>query len=185
MTEFADSKTKANLAAAFAGESQATNKYSYFESQARKEGYQQIGDIFAETSGNEREHAKLWYKILENDGSTKGQVPKTAENLAEAADGENYEWTTMYAEFAATAREEGFDDIATLFDNVAAIEKAHEERYRILLDRVEKDEVFKREMVNVWKCENCGHIHIGEEPPAVCPTCNHAKAYFEEWTLNY
>jgi rubrerythrin len=185
MTEFASSKTKANLEAAFAGESQATNKYAYFESQARKEGYEQIANIFKETSGNEREHAKLWFKILENDGDVKGQVPKTVDNLAEAAAGENYEWTTMYAEFAVTAREEGFDAIAALFDAVAAIEKAHEERYNVLLGRMQNGEVFQRDMVNVWICLNCGHIHVGEEPPAVCPTCTHARAYFEEWTQNY
>lgn len=185
MTDFASSKTKANLEAAFAGESQATNKYSYFESQARKEGYEQIADIFAETSRNEREHAKLWFKALENDGNAKGSVPKTLDNLKEAASGENYEWTTMYAEFAATARDEGFDEIATLFDGVAAIEKAHEERYQILIERVQDGKVFKRDLVNVWLCANCGHIYVGEEPPAVCPVCNHAKAYFEEWAQNY
>jgi rubrerythrin len=185
MTEFAGSKTMANLEAAFAGESQATNKYSYFESQARNEGYEQIANIFKETSGNEREHAKLWFKILENDGNTKGQVPKTVENLTAAAAGENYEWTTMYAEFAATAREEGFDDIAALFDAVAAIEKAHEERYNILLSRVNDGQVYQREMVNVWICLNCGHIHVGSEAPAVCPTCNHARSYFQEWAMNY
>ncbi|MDR0459047.1 MAG: rubrerythrin family protein, partial [Coriobacteriales bacterium] len=176
MTDFANSKTKANLEAAFAGESQATNKYSYFASQARKEGYEQIGDIFTETSGNEREHAKLWFKILSNDGSTKGQVPKTADNLAAAAAGENYEWTTMYAGFAATAREEGFDDIAELFDGVGAIEKAHEERYQLLIERVNNSEVFQRELVKVWICKNCGHIHFGDAAPAICPVCNHARA---------
>jgi rubrerythrin len=185
MSDFASSKTKANLEAAFAGESQATNKYSYFEKQARKEGFEQIGNIFAETSGNEREHAKLWFKILSNDGDVQGKVPKTIENLAAAAAGENFEWTTMYAEFAATAREEGFDDIAALFDGVAAVEKAHEDRYQILIGRVEKGEAFARDMVNVWKCLNCGHLHIGDEAPAVCPVCSHARSYFEEWTMNY
>lgn len=185
MTDFANSKTKANLATAFAGESQATNKYSYFEGQARKDGYQQIADIFAETSGNEREHAKMWFKILENDGNTKGQVPPTLDNLTAAAAGENYEWTTMYAEFAATAREEGFDDIAFLFDQVADIEKAHEERYLLLIERVKNGEVFSRQSVNVWKCANCGHLHFGDEAPAICPVCSHAKAYFEEQAHNF
>ncbi|MCL2631938.1 MAG: rubrerythrin family protein [Coriobacteriia bacterium] len=185
MTDFANSKTKANLEAAFAGESQATNKYSYFESQARKEGFEQIACIFAETSRNEREHAKLWFKALENEGNARGQVPKTIDNLKAAAAGENFEWTEMYKEFAATAREEGFDTIASLFDGVAAIEKAHEERYQILIERVEKGQVFKRELVNVWICTNCGHIYVGDEAPDVCPVCNHAKAYFEEWAQNY
>ena len=185
MTDFASSKTKANLEAAFAGESQATNKYSYFESQARKDGYEQIANIFSETSHNEREHAKMWYKALENDGDPRGSVHSTIDNLAEAAAGENYEWTTMYAGFAATAREEGFDQIAKLFEAVGDIEKRHEERYRLLIERLQNGEIFKRDMVNVWICGNCGHVHIGDEAPDACPVCAHPRAYFEEWTQNY
>jgi len=182
--DFASSKTKDNLAFAFAGESQATNKYSYFASKARAEGYQQIGAIFEETSGNEREHAKLWFKLLSNDGVV-GGVPSTLENLAAAAAGENEEWTSMYKNFAEVARDEGFDAIAALFDNVGAIEKEHEERYRTLIARIEAGEVFKRDEVFAWKCRNCGHIHVGIEPPAVCPTCVHPVDYFEIRSINY
>ena len=185
MTDFATSKTKANLEAAFAGESQATNKYAYFSTQACKEGYQQIGAIFAETSGNEREHAKLWFKILSSDGDARGAVPATIDNLAAAAGGENFEWTQMYAGFAKDAREEGYEEIAFLFDGVAAIEKEHEERYRKLIDRLEKGEVFKKDKVYAWKCLNCGHIHFGEEAPPACPVCVHSQAYFELRSENY
>ena len=185
MTEFATSRTKVNLEAAFAGESQATNKYAYFSSQARKEGFEQIANIFAETSGNEREHAKMWFKILSSNGEGRGAVPATLDNLGEAAAGENYEWTEMYAGFAKEAREEGFDFIAALFDGVAAVEKEHEERYRKLIERLENGEVFKRGKVYAWKCLNCGHIHFGEEPPATCPVCDHPQAYFELRAENY
>ena len=185
MTDFASSKTKANLEAAFAGESQATNKYAYYAKQARQEGFEQIGDIFKETSGNEREHAKMWFKILSSDGKARGSVPKTIVNLQDAAAGENYEWTTMYAEFAATAREEGFNEIAELFDGVAKIENEHEKRYRTLIDRLEKGAVFKRDHVNVWKCLVCGRLEFAEEPPVVCPVCASAKANFAEWAPNY
>ena len=178
--EFADSQTKKNLEAAFAGESQATNKYAYYASKAKKEGYVQISNIFMETSGNEREHAKLWFKYLHD-----GDVPTTAVNLADAAAGENYEWTDMYDGFAKTADEEGFKEIAAKFRMVGAIEKAHEERYRTLLGHVEAGDVFTREGVKVWKCLNCGHLHVGAEAPKVCPVCNHPQSYFEEQVLNY
>ena len=183
--DFAASNTKANLEFAFAGESQATNKYSYFASKARTEGYQQIGAIFEETSGNEREHAKLWFKLLCNDGKVGGAVPSTLDNLAAAAAGENEEWTSMYKEFAEVAHEEGFGDIAALFEGVGAIEKEHEERYRALIERLENGEIFKRAEAYAWKCRNCGHIHVGTEPPVLCPTCAHALAYFEIRSTNY
>jgi rubrerythrin len=185
MTDFATSKTKANLETAFSGESQATNKYAYFETKARQDGYQQIGDIFAETSGNERQHAKIWFQILHSNGKVRGSVPTTLDNLNAAADGENYEWTDMYAGFAADARAEGFNEIADLFDAVGAVEKGHETRYRTLIDRLEKGEVFKRDNVKVWKCLKCGHIHYAEEPPEICPACGHPRGYFEEWAPNY
>jgi rubrerythrin len=185
MTDFATSKTKANLEAAFAGESQATNKYAYYASKARQEGYQQIGNIFEETSGNEREHAKMWFKVLHSGGAARGTVPGTLENLADAAAGENYEWTDMYATFAKEAREEGFNEIAELFDGVAVVEKEHEQRYRKLIERLEAGEVFKRDKVYAWKCLNCGHIHFGEVAPDVCPVCAHPKAYFELRSENY
>ena len=185
MTDFAASKTKANLEAAFAGESQATNKYSYYSDKARQEGYQQICNIFAETSGNERQHAKMWFQILHSDGKVRGAVPGTLENLNDAAAGENYEWTDMYAGFAKDAREEGFAEIAELFDLVGAIEKEHEERYRALIGRLEKGEVFKRDKVYAWKCLKCGHIHFGEEPPALCPSCGHPTGYFELRSENF
>ncbi|MBR3316967.1 MAG: rubrerythrin family protein [Atopobiaceae bacterium] len=178
--DFEQSQTKKNLEAAFAGESQATNKYAYYASRAKKDGFVQISDIFAETSGNEREHAKLWFKYLHD-----GAVPDTLTNLKDAAAGENYEWTEMYAEFAETADAEGFKEIAAKFRLVGAIEKAHEERYLKLAERVEKGEVFEREGVKVWKCLNCGHLHVGPKAPEVCPACNHPKSYFEEQVVNY
>ena len=165
--------------AAFAGECQATNKYTYYASKARKDGYQQIAAIFEETAHNEREHAKIWFKLL-HDG-----MPDTMANLADAAAGENYEWTDMYATFAKEAREEGFDHIAFLFDGVAAIEKEHEERYRKLLGNIEEGIVFSRDGDMVWQCANCGHIHIGQKAPEVCPVCAHPQAYFQIRAENY
>ena len=176
--DFENSQTKKNLEAAFAGESQATNKYSYCASKAKKEGYVQISNIFTETSGNEREHAKLWFKELNGIGDT-------AENLLSAAEGENYEWTDMYDGFAKTADEEGFHALAQRFRLVAAIEKHHEERYRALLHNVEMAEVFAKSEVKVWECRNCGHIVVGEKAPEVCPTCNHPQSYFEIRAENY
>ena len=173
-------KTEANLQAAFAGESQARNKYTYFASKAKKEGFVQIASIFEETAKNEQEHAKIWFKLLHG-----GSIPSTAENLLAAAEGENYEWTDMYAEFAKVAREEGFDDIATLFDGVAAIEKEHEERYRKLLANVKGDLVFSKEGDAVWQCSNCGHIVVGKKAPEVCPICAHPQAYFQVRAENY
>jgi len=178
--DFESSQTKKNLEAAFAGESQATNKYAYYASKAKKEGFVQISDIFTETSGNEREHAKLWFKYLHG-----GEVPDTLTNLLDAAAGENYEWTDMYAGFAETADAEGFKEIAAKFRLVGNIEKAHEERYRKLAERIEKGEVFEREGVKVWKCLNCGHLHVGEKAPKICPACNHPQSYFEEQVVNY
>ena len=183
--DFASSKTKANLEFAFAGESQATNKYAYFASKARNEGYQQIAAIFDETSGNEREHAKLWFKLLNNDGKVGGQVPDTPSNLAAAAAGEHEEWTQMYKEFAEVAEEEGFKEIAALFKGVLAVEKAHEERYLTLAQRIKDGEVFKRASVVDWKCLNCGHIHVGADAPQCCPVCAHPLAYFELRAENY
>ena len=180
MKELKGSKTEANLAAAFAGESQARNKYTYYASAAKKEGYNQIAAIFEETAGNEKEHAKLWFKLLHDD-----KVPDTAVNLKDAADGENYEWTDMYATFAKEAKEEGYDRIAALFEGVAKVEKEQEERYRKLLENVEQGKVFSRNGVYVWKCTNCGHIHIGESAPQVCPVCAHPQAYFEIKADNY
>lgn len=178
--EFRGSKTEANLLAAFSGESQARNKYTYFASAAKKEGYEQIAAIFTETADNEKEHAKMWYKLLNG-----GKVGTTAENLMLAADGENYEWVDMYAGFARTAREEGFLDIAVSFEGVAKVEKEHEERYRKLLENVKSDTVFVAEDVVIWKCRNCGHIHVGKSAPAVCPVCKHPQAYFELKAENY
>ena len=178
--DFENSQTKKNLEAAFAGESQATNKYAYYASKAKKEGYVQISNIFTETSGNEREHAKMWFKELHG-----GEVPDTRTNRKDAAAGENYEWTTMYAEFAKTADEEGFKAIAAKFRGVGAVEKCHEERYLKLAERVEKGEVFNREGVKVWKCLNCGHLHVGPEAPKMCPVCAHPQSYFEEQVVNY
>ncbi len=176
--ELKGSKTEANLMTAFAGESQARNKYTYYASQAQKEGYVQISDIFTETAGNEKEHAKLWFKLAHGIGTT-------AENLKDAAGGEHYEWTDMYAGFAKTAREEGFAKIAEMFEGVAAIEKEHEERYLALLKNVEGNTVFEKDGVVVWKCENCGHIHVAKAAPEVCPVCAHPKAYFELQAKNY
>ena len=178
--EFKGSRTEANLMAAFAGESQARNKYDYYASQAKKDGYVQIAAIFEETAKNEKEHAKLWFKLLHG-----GKVPTTAVNLKDAADGENFEWTDMYARFAREAREEGFEDIAKLFEGVAAIEKEHEERYRKLLANIEGGLVFSRDGDMIWQCSNCGHIHIGKKAPEVCPVCNHPQSYFQIKAENY
>lgn len=172
-------KTEANLQTAFAGESQARNKYTYYASKAKKDGYVQIGDIFEETAANEKEHAKIWFKLL-NDG-----IQDTVANLKDAADGENYEWTDMYAGFAKEAKEEGFDDIAALFEGVAAIEKEHEERYRKLLSNIEGGVVFSKDGDAIWQCSNCGHICIGKNAPDVCPVCNHPQAYFQVKAENY
>ena len=174
------SKTEANLQTAFAGESMARNKYTYFASKAKKDGYVQISKIFEETAANEKEHAKLWYKLLNG-----GAVGSTIENLKEAAEGENYEWTDMYDQFAKEAREEGFDDIAALFEGVAAIEKEHEERYRKLLANIEGDLVFSRDGDVVWQCYNCGHICVGKKAPEECPVCAHPQAHFEIKDTNY
>ena len=174
------SKTEANLQTAFAGESQARNKYTYYASKAKKEGYVQIANIFEETAANEKEHAKIWFELLQNDG-----VPDTLTNLADAAAGENYEWTDMYATFAREAREEGFEDIANLFDMVGAIEKEHEERYRKLLANIEGGLVFSRDGDMIWQCSNCGHIHVGKQAPELCPVCAHPQAYFQLKAENY
>ncbi|MEG0970452.1 MAG: rubrerythrin family protein [Acidaminococcaceae bacterium] len=173
-------QTEKNLETAFAGESMARNKYTYYAGQAKKEGYNQIADIFLETAGNEKEHAKLWFKALHEDS-----VPNTITNLKDAADGEKYEWTEMYAEFAKTAKAEGFPKLAFLFDGVAKIEKGHEARYRKLLTNVEENIVFEREEQQVWVCNNCGHVVIGNEAPEVCPVCNHPKAYFQIKVENF
>ena len=177
--ELKGSKTEENLLAAFAGESEARNKYTYYASKARKEGYVQIANIFEETAANEKEHAKIWFKLL------KGGIGTTAENLADAAAGENYEWTDMYATLAKEAREEGFDEIATLFEGVAAIEKEHEERYKKLLENVEKGLVFSKDGDTIWQCSNCGHICIGKQAPEVCPVCAHPQSYFQVKAENY
>ena len=171
-TKYSGTQTEKNLEAAFAGESQARNKYTYFASKAKKEGFERIAALFLETADNEKEHAKLWFKELNGIGDT-------AENLAAAAEAENYEWTAMYAGFAKTAEEEGFPELAEKFRGVAAIEKRHEERYRALLHNVETAEVFKRSEVKVWECRNCGHIVVGTEAPEICPVCAHPQAYFE------
>ena len=176
--ELKGTKTEANLWAAFAGESQARNKYTYFASKAKKEGYVQIANLFEETAGNEREHAKMWFKIL-------GGIGDTAENLKAAAAGENGEWTDMYPGFAKTAREEGFADIAALFESVAAIEKEHEARYLKLLDNVKKEIVFSSDGDTIWQCSNCGHIVVGRKAPELCPVCAHPKAYFQRKAENY
>jgi len=178
--ELKGSRTEANLMAAFAGESQARNKYSYYASQAKKDGFVQIAQIFEETANNEKEHAKMWFKLLHG-----GSMPDTAANLADAAEGEYYEWTDMYAGFADVAEEEGFKDIARLFRAVAAIEKTHEERYRKLLANVEGDLVFSRDGDCIWECSNCGHIHVGKKAPQVCPVCAHPQAYFKLRAENY
>jgi len=178
--ELKGSKTEQNLMTAFAGESQARNKYTYYASKAKKDGYEQIAAIFEETANNEKEHAKMWFKELHG-----GEVPGTIENLYDAAAGENYEWTDMYDEFAKTAKEEGFDRLAFLFESVAAIEKEHEERYRKLIENIEGGLVFSRDGDRIWKCRNCGHIVIGQKAPEVCPVCAHPKAYFEIKAENY
>ena len=177
--ELKGSKTEANLQAAFAGESMATNKYTYFASKAKKDGYQQIAAIFEETAANEREHAKMWYKLIN------GGIDSTLENLGHAAEGENYEWTDMYSEFAKVAREEGFEQIAALFEGVAAIEKEHEERYRRLITNIEQGVVFSKDSDTIWQCRNCGHICIGKEAPEVCPVCAHPQSYFQVKSENY
>ena len=174
------SKTEKNLMEAFAGESQARNKYTYFASKAKKEGYEQIAAIFQETADNEKEHAKIWFKLLQG-----GEIGPTTENLKAAAEGENFEWTDMYDRMAKEAKEEGFDKIAFLFEEVGKIEKEHEERYRRLLDNVEGDLVFSKDGDRIWKCRNCGHIVIGKSAPEVCPVCAHPKAYFEIKAENY
>ncbi|EEG30351.1 Rubrerythrin [[Clostridium] methylpentosum DSM 5476] len=172
-------KTEANLATAFAGESQARNKYTYYASQAKKEGYEQIAAIFQETANNEKEHAKIWFKLL-HDG-----IGDTAENLKDAAEGENYEWTDMYAKFAEEAREEGFTKIAFLFESVAKIEKEHEDRYKALIKNLQDGAVFEKDGEFAWICRNCGHIHFGKSAPSVCPVCAHPQAYFELRCVNY
>jgi len=176
--ELKGSRTEANLLAAFAGESQARNKYTYYASKAKKDGYEQIASLFLQTADNEKEHAKLWFKHL-------GGIGTNAENLKAAAEGENYEWTEMYAEFARVAREEGFEAIAEQMENVAKVEAEHEKRYLALLDNVNNNTVFAREEETVWICRNCGYIHTGKNAPDVCPTCFHPKAYFEIHATNY
>ncbi len=178
--ELKGSKTEQNLWTAFAGESQARNKYTYYASTAKKEGYNQIASIFEETANNEKEHAKIWFKQLHD-----GKIPDTITNLKDAAAGENYEWTEMYAEFAKTAKEEGFTQLAALFEGVAQIEKEHEERYRALLANIENDRVFKREEKKVWICTNCGKIVVSEKAPEKCPVCDHPQGYFQLRVINY
>lgn len=178
--ELKGSKTEANLMAAFAGESQARNKYTYYASKARKDGYEQIANLFAETADNEKEHAKIWFKLLHD-----GAVPSTEQNLKDAADGENYEWTDMYKTFAEEAKAEGFTQIAALFTMVGKIEKEHEERYRKLLANIEEGIVFSRDGDRIWKCGNCGHIVVGKKAPTVCPVCAHPQAFFEIKAENY
>lgn len=177
--ELKGTKTEKNLQAAFAGESQARNKYTYYASQAKKEGFEQIAAIFTETANNEKEHAKMWFKLLN------GGIGKTVDNLKDAAAGENYEWTDMYATFAREAKEEGFDKIAFLFESVAKIEKEHEERYLALLRNVDTKQVFEKTGIVIWQCSNCGHIHVGEKAPLVCPVCDHPQAYFQLQCKNY
>ena len=176
--KYAGTQTEKNLQAAFAGESQARNKYTYFSSVAKKEGYEQMAELFLKTAENEKEHAKLWFKELAGIGDTKA-------NLAAAADGENFECTDMYEDFAKTAEEEGFPELAAKFRGVAAIEKRHEERYRALLNNLETAQVFEKSEVKVWECRNCGHVVVGTKAPAVCPVCNHPQAYFEVHEDNY
>ena len=178
--ELKGSKTENNLMAAFAGESQARNKYTYYASKARKEGLEQIASIFEETANNEKEHAKLWFKLLHG-----GDVPQTAENLVDAASGEHYEWTDMYAKFAEEAKAEGFQKIAYLFESVGKIEKEHEERYKKLSQNISDNKVFKKDGKVMWICSNCGHIHEGTEAPAKCPVCDHPQAFFEVRAENY
>ena len=178
--ELKGSRTEQNLMAAFAGESQARNKYSYFASKAKKDGYEQIAAIFEETANNEKEHAKMWFKLLEG-----GSIKSTPENLIAAAEGENYEWTDMYAGFAEVAKEEGFDHIAFLFSEVAKIEKEHEERYKKLLNNIENQLVFSNDGDTIWVCRNCGHVVVGKKAPNVCPVCEHPQSYFERKANNY
>lgn len=178
--ELKGSKTEQNLLTAFAGESQARNKYTYFASKAKKDGYEQIAAIFEETANNEKEHAKMWFKHLHG-----GAVPSTEENLLAAATGENYEWTEMYKEFAKVAKKEGFLEIAKQFEGVAKIEAEHEKRYRALLENVKKNKCFVKKEVKVWVCRNCGHRHVGKQAPKVCPVCAHPQAYFEVEANNY
>ena len=178
--ELKGSKTEQNLMVAFAGESQARNKYTYYASKARKDGYEQIAAIFEEAANNEKEHAKMWFKMLHDD-----DIPSTEENLKDSADGENYEWTEMYADFAKVAKEEGFNRISFLFEEVAKIEKEHENRFRKLLANIEDDEVFTDEDETVWICRNCGHIHIGSTAPKACQVCSHPQSYFERKATNY
>ena len=173
-------KTEANLQTAFAGESQARNKYTYYASKAKKEGYEQIAAIFEETAANEKEHAKMWFKLLHDN-----DIPSTVENLADAADGENYEWTDMYAQFAKEAKEEGFDVLAAQFAMVAEVEKHHEERYRALLNNVEMKAVFEKSGETMWECRNCGHLVMGKKAPQVCPVCSHPQSFFEVRCENY
>ncbi|MBR2787028.1 MAG: rubrerythrin family protein [Clostridia bacterium] len=180
MPDLKGTKTEKNLMDAFTGESMARNKYTYYASKAKKEGFEQIAAIFQETADNEKEHAKIWFKLLHD-----GDIPTTEQNLSDAAAGENYEWTDMYARMAQEAREEGFANIAFLFDAVGKIEKEHEERYRKLLENVEGGLVFSKDGDAIWKCRNCGHIVIGKQPPEVCPVCAHPKAYFEVKAENY
>ncbi len=179
-TQYEGTKTEENLKKAFAGESEARNKYTFFASKAKKDGYEQIAAIFEETANNEKEHAKLWYKELHG-----GAVEDTETNLEAAADGENYEWTDMYAGFAKTAREEGFEELAKKFEGVAEIEKHHEERYRKLLKNIKDKKVFSRDGDTIWVCRNCGHIVVGKYAPEVCPVCNHPQSYFEIKATNY
>lgn len=174
------SKTEQNLMTAFSGESQARNKYTYYASKAKKDGYEQIAAIFEETANNEKEHAKLWFKLL-----CGGDIPTTAQNLADAAAGENFEWTDMYDRMAKEAKEEGFDHIAFLFEEVGKIEKEHEARYKKLLENVQDGKVFEAGEIKIWKCRNCGHIVVGTKAPAVCPVCAHPQAYFEIKAENY
>lgn len=180
MKDLKGTKTQANLLAAFAGESQARNKYTYYASKAKKEGFVQIGNLFEETANNEKEHAKIWFKLLHD-----GDIPDTAANLKDAAAGEHYEWTDMYATFAKEAKEEGFDKISYLFEEVAKIEKEHEDRYLALLKNVDTKQVFEKTGVVIWQCSNCGHIHVGEKAPSVCPVCDHPQAYFQIAAKNY
>ena len=179
MKDLKGTKTEANLLAAFAGESQARNKYTYYASKAKKDGYVQIASIFEETANNEKEHAKIWFKLLH------GGIPGTLENLADAAAGENYEWTEMYDQMAKDAREEGFDHIADLFEQVGKIEKEHEERYRKLIENIEGGLVFSRDNDMIWQCSNCGHIVVGKKAPEVCPVCAHPQSYFQIKAENY
>ena len=178
--ELKGTKTEQNLMQAFAGESQARNKYTYYASKAKKEGYEQIAAIFEETAGNEKEHAKIWFKLLNG-----GDIKSTIDNLEDAANGENYEWTDMYDKFAKDAKEEGFEHIAFLFESVGKIEKEHEERYLKLLNSVKEEKVFNSDVPTMWICRNCGHIHFGDKAPSVCPVCNHPQSYFERRATNY